>query len=115
MAFALGGSLYPDHVIFLGSKLGLLGEGQSLDSLLRDNSSSGSDAPKMIIVPGKGILLSRDLTAGGEAMARCLAEVAARIPAGETVSYLSSDDEHELSNWEAEQYRQALDRKAVGR
>jgi rhamnose utilization protein RhaD (predicted bifunctional aldolase and dehydrogenase) len=67
----------------------------------------------MIIVPGSGVLLSNELTAGGQAMARCLAEVVARIPDDSDVNYLSEADEYELTNWEAEQYRQALDRGAV--
>jgi hypothetical protein len=33
-----------------------------------------------------------------------------RIPEEASVVYLSKDDEYELTHWEAEQYRQALDR-----
>ncbi|QRM57375.1 class II aldolase/adducin family protein [Sinorhizobium sp. BG8] len=114
-AIAMGGSLYPDHVIFLGTKLGVLAEGQTVEDLLQGFKRRGEAAPKMIIVPGKGVLLSTDLTAGGEAMARCLAEVTLRIPADEEIVYLSAADEAQLTNWEAEQYRQALDRKSAGR
>lgn len=114
MAFALGGSLYPDHVIFLGAEIGVVAEGQSAAELAESYRSRAEQPPKMLLVPGKGVLLSRQLTPGGEAMARCLAEVVARIPEGEAIAYFSKDDEHELSNWEAEQYRQALDRKAAG-
>jgi rhamnose utilization protein RhaD (predicted bifunctional aldolase and dehydrogenase) len=67
----------------------------------------------MLIVPDKGILLSSTLTAGGEVMARCLAEVVGRIPEGKKVEYLSQGDAYELTHWEAEQYRQALDRGSV--
>jgi len=109
-AIALGGSLYPDHVIFLGTEIGVLGDGQTATDYEAALSREGRDAPKMLLVPNKGILLSSTLTAGGEVMARCLAEVVGRIPDGRAVAYLSKDDEHELTHWEAEQYRQALDR-----
>lgn len=107
---ALGGSLYPDHVIFLGTEIGVLSEGQSAADLEAVMHREGRDAPKILIVPDKGILLSEMLTAGGEVMARCLAEVVSRIPEERSVIYLSNDDEYELTHWEAEQYRQALDR-----
>lgn len=110
---ATAGSMYPDHVIFLGVKIGLLDADQSVTAYLESLALTGEGPPKMIIVPGSGVLLSNELTAGGQAMARCLAEVVARIPDDSDVNYLSEADEYELTNWEAEQYRQALDRGAV--
>jgi rhamnose utilization protein RhaD (predicted bifunctional aldolase and dehydrogenase) len=114
MAFALGGSMYPDHVIFLGTEIGVLTDGMSVEELVRSYEAKGVDAPKMLLGPGKGVLLSGSLTQGGEAMARCLAEVVTRIPEGAKVAYLTDADEYELTHWEAEQYRQALDRKSAG-
>ncbi len=112
---ATGGSLYPDHVIFLGTEIGILTEGRSVADLLQSYAQRGTPAPKMVIVPGKGLLLSDTLTPGGEVMARCLADVATRIPDDAAIAYLTADDEYELTHWEAEQYRQALDRKAAKR
>lgn len=112
--FALGGAMYPDHVIFLGTEIGTLKDGQTAADLEASRQAEGRDAPKMVIVPGKGVLLSTSLTAGGEVMARCLAEVVGRIPESEKVAYLTPGDEYELTHWEAEQYRQALDRKTAG-
>jgi rhamnose utilization protein RhaD (predicted bifunctional aldolase and dehydrogenase) len=105
---ALAGSLYPDHVIFLGRRLGFLREGQAPADLLRP----GEAQPKMILVPGRGVLVSNELSPGGLAMARCLAEIALRIDPDATLDYLDDAQEHELTNWEAEQYRQKLDRQA---
>jgi len=110
---ALGGSLYPDHVIFLGTGIGVLPQGQSAADFEAALHNEGRDVPKMLLVPDKGILLSSTLTAGGQVMARCLAEVVGRIPEGKKVEYLSRGDEYELTHWEAEQYRQALDRGSV--
>lgn len=113
MGYALGGSLYPDHVIFLGTELGIVAPGNSVVAVLNEYNERNQPAPKMLLVPGKGILLSKELTQGGEVMARCLAEVASRIPEGEKIAYLSEDDEYQLTHWEAEQYRQTLDRKTA--
>ncbi|AGB75015.1 MULTISPECIES: class II aldolase/adducin family protein [Rhizobium] len=110
---ATGGSMYPDHVIFLGTKIGLLEAGQLLQAYLESFDGTEGGAPKMIIVPGSGVLVSNALTPGGQVMVRCLAEVVSRIPDGADVVYLSQADEYELTNWEAEQYRQALDRGAA--
>ena len=43
-------------------------------------------------------------------MARCLADVAARIPEDVSIRTLTAADERELLNWEAETYRQSLGR-----
>ena len=43
------------------------------------------------------------------AMARCLADVAARIPPGAAVNTLNEAQDAELLNWDAEKYRQALE------
>jgi hypothetical protein len=45
-------------------------------------------------------------------LARCLADVDARIPAGADIVRLTSAQEYELTHREAEKYRQALDLKA---
>ena len=107
---AATGSLYPDHVIFLATRPAVLGEGESLDGLLDRAREAGEPQPKMIIVPGRGILVAEDLSAGGETMAQCLAEVALRIDPDARIDVLSDTDEYELTHWEAEKYRQKLDR-----
>lgn len=112
---ATSGSLYPDHVIFLGTEIGVLSKGETVKAYADDRRSRDLPVPKMLLAPGHGVLLANELTAGGRVMARCLAEVVSRIPEGASVAYLDPDQEHELTHWEAEQYRQALDRKASGR
>lgn len=112
VAFAAGGSLYPDHVIFLGTEIGVLSPGETVNAYVDARRARDLSIPKMLLAPGLGVLLWNELTAGGRVMARCLAEVVSRIPDGASVTYLSADEEYELTHWEAEQYRQALDRKA---
>eukprot|EP00913_Durusdinium_trenchii_P004188 g3880.t1 len=75
---AAGGSLYPDHVIFLGTEIGIMQDGQRASDLLATYAKRGTTAPKLLIMPGQGVLVSEALTAGGEVMARCLADVATR-------------------------------------
>lgn len=105
---ARSGSLYPDHVIFLGTEVGLIGEDGTILS-----PTTHSDRPKLLVAPGKGVLVRNDLTAGGQAMVQCLAEVVTRIEATKTPRFLSEQDEYDLTHWEAEQYRQSLDRRAM--
>jgi rhamnose utilization protein RhaD (predicted bifunctional aldolase and dehydrogenase) len=112
---ATGGSLYPDHVIFLGAEIGILKAGSTMSELARDYQQRNTPMPKMVIVPDKGVLMSETLTPGGEVMARCLADVVTRIPDEAAIAYIGADAEYELTHWEAEQYRQALDRTAAGR
>ncbi|RWX81842.1 class II aldolase [Neorhizobium lilium] len=114
MRIATGGSLYPDHVIFLGTEIGILPPDQPMSDVFRYYEQRKSAQPKMVLVPGKGVLISETLTPGGEAMARCLADVVTRIPDDAEIAYLGAEAEYELTHWEAEQYRQALDRKAAG-
>lgn len=94
LAVARAGSLYPDHVIFLGP--------------------GAAEWPKatapLALVPGAGALLRRDASTSALAMARCLADVAARIPPGAPLVALSQADEAALLGWEAETYRQGLRR-----
>ena len=92
LALARQGSLYPDHVIFLGP--GII------------------EAPSrwpMRVVAGVGVEMAGDATPGAHAMARCLADVTARLPADTPLRVLTRDEEAALLGWDAEQYRQSLD------
>jgi rhamnose utilization protein RhaD (predicted bifunctional aldolase and dehydrogenase) len=101
---ASGGSLYPDHVIFLGpgSVLARPGEG-----VKRVTEQCGT-APVAILFPGLGVLMRGDASAGADAMQRCLADVTARVDVAAKLNYLTAAENDELINWDAEQYRQKL-------
>lgn len=109
LAIASRGSLYPDHVVFLGPGLamGTLAGGRL------EAPRSPSPLP-MLALPGVGILLHRSASKNAEAMALCLAEVAARIPEEAPIRALTAVEERELMNWEAETYRQSLAAEGVG-
>ena len=106
LAIARLGSLYPDHVVFLGP--GLV-EG-SVDSGRLRSPSEGRRPPLMMALPGLGVVLHHSASKNAEAMARCLADVAARIPDEAPIRVLTGADEQGLMNWEAETYRQSIGR-----
>jgi len=103
------GSLYPDHVIFLGPSVVVLEDGaRAVEALARGTRQI---AP-LLLVPGAGALLPQSALPAAHALARCLADVTARLRPGDPVRYLKPTDEYALLNWDAEKYRQALARRS---
>jgi rhamnose utilization protein RhaD (predicted bifunctional aldolase and dehydrogenase) len=91
------GSLYPDHVIFLGPAVAVM-----------DDAAAQARGSKLVLAPGVGALLADDTTASADELALCLALVMERVPEGTALRYLTPQDETELLDWDAEKYRQAL-------
>eukprot|EP01037_Dinobryon_pediforme_P013493 gene13494-13607_t len=98
LALATAGSLYPDHVIFLGHALPVLKAGQRPDDV----------HGVAVIVPDAGVLIRKTASVSVDEMLRCLALVVSRIDTPNTVKYLTLAEEGDLTNWEAEKYRQKL-------
>ncbi|SJM35385.1 class II aldolase/adducin family protein [Mesorhizobium delmotii] len=101
---ASGGSLYPDHVIFLGQGSVVARSGEDV---MRVTERCGT-APAAILFPGLGVLMRGDASPGADAMQRCLADVTARVDVAAKLNYLTAAENDELINWDAEQYRQKL-------
>jgi rhamnose utilization protein RhaD (predicted bifunctional aldolase and dehydrogenase) len=101
------GSLYPDHVVFLGS--GIAGV-ETIEEFADFVGKATDDPlhPKAIALKGAGVAHVKSLSAGGLEMLQALSEVARRIPDDFETHYLSIDEERELVNWDAEKYRQTL-------
>lgn len=104
-AIAAKGSLYPDHVVFLGPAMTLARGIEEIATMI--------PPPKAAIVKTVGVLARNDLTKGALAMLDCLGLVLARLDPGAPVNYLSAEDEAALLGWDAETYRQALDRRST--
>ncbi len=102
LRIAAGGSLCPNHVVLLGPAVTVL----EPETVLVKRADFFADAPKLLAVRGAGILLHEDLTAAGQAMAGCLANVLALIPPESRVHYLSAREEAELLGWNANRLRQ---------
>ncbi len=92
-ALVMAGSYYPDHVVFLGPALPMIGG-------------------PAIMVKTSGIALKKTATPSQAAMARCLVDVLTRLPADWTADPIGTKAEAELLNWDAEKYRQALAAKS---
>lgn len=105
---AARGSLYPDHVIFLGEGSAIARPGEDAQAIMARLGAT----PVSIVFPGIGVLMRGDATPSADAMARCLADVAARIPPGAPLRVLTAEEHLQLTDWDAEKYRQELARKA---
>ncbi len=102
------GSLYPDHVIFCGVAVASLKQDETVENAVQRLTQSGAPAPVWLIVPGGGVIVRKGASGPARIMMRCLADVMARIPGDAELSYLSSDQNNELLDWDAEKYRQKL-------
>ncbi|BAM88871.1 conserved hypothetical protein [Bradyrhizobium oligotrophicum S58] len=108
LMIATGGSLYPDHVVFLGPALPTIDGADGLATMLARTASSRLPAPVAALAPGLGAIIRSDASPGAEAMLSCLALVTSRLPLDADVIYLSAVHEQALLNWDAERYRQQL-------
>jgi rhamnose utilization protein RhaD (predicted bifunctional aldolase and dehydrogenase) len=86
---------YPDHVVFLGTKI----------------ACDFSDGAPAVLVRNKGVLVHKDAKPAVEPMLRCLTDVFRRVEANAKLRPLNADQIDQLLNWDAEKYRQTL--KAV--
>jgi rhamnose utilization protein RhaD (predicted bifunctional aldolase and dehydrogenase) len=109
LAAARRGSLYPDHVVFLGPGVTAAeGRETAADAARR----AGRPDTPLVVVPGKGVLLHEAATSGARALVRCLADVTCRIASDDVVDPLTAAEEDQLLDWDAEKYRQSLDQRS---
>lgn len=83
---------YPDHVVFLG-----VGVATEIES-----------GVPLVALPGKGVLIRKDVKPAVEPMGRCLADVMRRTASDDPLTALSVEAIDRLVNWDAEKYRQGL-------
>jgi len=108
LELATTGSLYPDHVVFLGPALAAFSAGRSLTELRREFGERGIAMPMALLIPGAGAIVRADILPAAEAMLQCLALVVERIPPQARVSYLPAEEEQALLDWDAERYRRQV-------
>jgi rhamnose utilization protein RhaD (predicted bifunctional aldolase and dehydrogenase) len=97
-ALARAGVLMPDQAIFLGRGFGF-------------DPAHLRQQPAVLILEGEGVLFRPGLSKGAVEMVGCVAELLRRLPASAALVPLQSEEVDQLLNWEAEIYRQSLDRK----
>ncbi len=102
---ATQGSLYPDHLVFLGRNLKIAHSQKELQELASHHDQA---PPKLVVIPQVGVVLHQSVIQGADQMARCLADVVSRLQAHEQIRYLSEEEEHQILNWDEEKYRQSL-------
>ncbi len=103
-----GGSFYPDHVIFLGPGVFVADPGEPAEAAFA--RATAEPQQKLVVFPGRGVAMPADASPAMQAMARCLGDVAQRLDPEAALTRLTAEDEAELLNWDAEKYRQTLDR-----
>jgi rhamnose utilization protein RhaD (predicted bifunctional aldolase and dehydrogenase) len=113
LEIARRGSLYPDHVVFLGRGVFALGEQETLGEGLRRAQAEGRGEPALVLVPGKGALVCAAAPPAAEAIAGCLGDVLQRLRADEPIRVLGADEEDAIASWDAELYRKALVRRST--
>jgi rhamnose utilization protein RhaD (predicted bifunctional aldolase and dehydrogenase) len=60
------------------------------------------------VVPNAGVLINQSASVMVEAMLLCHAEVLSRVPVNAQLNYLSDSAVAQLTNWDAEKYRQSI-------
>jgi rhamnose utilization protein RhaD (predicted bifunctional aldolase and dehydrogenase) len=110
LAIARRGTLYPDHVVFLGP------------GIVETARDAGGDAarraeipPMMLVVPETGVLIHETALRGADELARALADVTGRIDPEAPINVLTGEQEQELIAWDAELYRQKIARESGAR
>ena len=119
LAIAQRGTLYPDHIVFLGASVFVLAENESLARGLRRATANGGEPPPLILVPGKGTLIRKGLPPAAEAVAGCLGDVLARLHRDEQIRPLTDEQVGGIANWDANKYRPSparrVDRRSPAR
>ena len=102
------GTLYPDHVVFLGAGPMNVMTLVELQSVLKDSNFIENNP--VIIVRNYGVIVHNNIGKNIEAMLYSLAGVLHRVQPGEKLSYLTEENEIHLTDWDAEKYRQLIQR-----
>jgi rhamnose utilization protein RhaD (predicted bifunctional aldolase and dehydrogenase) len=105
------GSLYPDHIVFLGPGVFALDAHETLADGLQRARREGRGEPALVLVPGKGALVRTAAPPAAEAIAGCLGDVLQRLGADEPIRVLTKEEEDAIANWDAELYRKTLARR----
>jgi rhamnose utilization protein RhaD (predicted bifunctional aldolase and dehydrogenase) len=108
LAIARRGTLYPDHVVFLGPGIVVLGPGDTPAAVARRAETAGVEPPPALVVPRHCVLIHRLARHGADELARGLAEVTGRIAPRAELNVLTPEQEGELVDWDAEKYRLSL-------
>lgn len=103
--------LMPDQVVFLGGAVPVCAPRESVAEAAARTLASFGVTPAVVLKPEVGIYALSGRSQGASSLIDCLYEVARRVPSGARVRGLSPKEAAELIGWDAEKYRQILDRQ----
>lgn len=101
--WASGGVLSPDQAVFLGSRVIAVSDPIELESLDKEVPA--------VLVRGHGVVVKTEASSAADELLTCMALTCGLISAGSKVRYIPDGDVLALLNWDAEHYRQSLERK----
>lgn len=107
LAYARGGVLYPDHVVFLGGEACVADEPAQAARAIADYRARWPVGPACVLVAGVGVLVAADAPAAAEEMLRCQADVLLRVPPAAPLRFLAETEVAELLDWDAEKFRRS--------
>ena len=108
-SIASTGTLYPDHVVFLGAgPMTVLNIKEFTEYLKGDFVGINDDKKNILIVRNLGVFMLNNLGEIEESMLHCLSNVLLRTQPGDELRYLSVKEETELISWDAEKYRKSM-------
>ncbi len=108
---AAGGTMYPDHCVYLGPSVAVMQPGESPARVFEHYGSVQGVRPKVLVIAGKGVLVPADLPLAGRELLICLKRVAERMDTSAPLGYLDAVEVARLMNWDAEKYRIGLARQ----
>lgn len=108
LRIAGGGTLYPDHCVYLGPSVAIVQSLECFEDALAEYECRHGMAPKAAFVKAQGAFLREPAGEEARMMLRCLVNVVNRIDPGSSIRYLPAIEVASLVAWEAEAYRRKV-------
>jgi rhamnose utilization protein RhaD (predicted bifunctional aldolase and dehydrogenase) len=105
---AARGTFYPDQCVYVGPALAVLEHAVPFEEINRRFLERLGVLPRVLVVPGKGVLVANDLNRAGREVLVSFKRVIERLDPTAAVQPLQSAEVSRLINWDAEKYRIAL-------
>jgi rhamnose utilization protein RhaD (predicted bifunctional aldolase and dehydrogenase) len=108
LRIAGGGTLYPDHCVYLGPSVAIVQSVDGFEDTLTEYECRYGMTPKVAFVKHQGAFLREPSSEEAHIMLRCLVNVVNRINPGSSIRYLPAIEVSSLVAWEAEAYRRKV-------
>lgn len=112
LALAAHCAIAPDFVVFFGPSLPVVQDGPDLAERLTDLAAQPQPLNAVVLIEGQGAVIRNDAMRGTAELLHGYHQVLARFLAvgGGAIRYFTDEQVAELLNWDAEKYRQQLNR-----